>query len=127
MLNYICITGNPISGFQFHGPFSSDHAAVDWAEKERRFEIDWHVSVLRKPSAALSAEDRVLVGVVADYFADKEIHHKDGDARNYDINNLEVIKSKSYLDLGQDSADSDSFASSLPGIEPSEIEHLGEN
>ena len=121
-MNYICITGNPIKGFQFHGPFPSDHAAVDWAEKEMGLDIDWYISVLRKPATALSAEDKQLVQSISTHYDWSQIRHKDGNPRNYDIDNLEIVRLPEEI-----SADSESYAASLPGIEPHGIEHLGEN
>lgn len=134
-MNYICITGNPVKGFQFHGPFPSDHAAVDWAEKEMGLDIDWYVSVLRKPSAALSDKDKILAEKFSHYWDNKEIHYKDGNPKNYNIDNLEVVEIKPFdqansvaLIDGEISADNESYAASmLPGINPEDIEHLSDD
>lgn len=101
-------------------------------------DIDWHVSVLRKPVAALSSEDDLMVGKVKDYFNSVKEY--------YEIINAELTLKSSkrevcscddascdrcfedQMERRQNRADSESFASSmLPGINPEDIEHLGEN
>jgi len=45
---WIVITGNPISGFDFVGPFSDPATAIDCAERDlSSSEIDWWISKLK--------------------------------------------------------------------------------
>ena len=42
---WIAITGNPVDGFLFHGPFTNSDFAVNWAEQElSNSKPDWWVS-----------------------------------------------------------------------------------
>lgn len=38
----ILITGNPVDGFQYHGPFDSTEDAADWASRTQ--DADWWVA-----------------------------------------------------------------------------------
>lgn len=44
----IVITGNPVDGFAYHGPFESEEEAQEWAENE--CQDDWWVAPLASPS-----------------------------------------------------------------------------
>jgi len=43
---WIIVTGNPIDGFSFHGPFSDRNDAIEWAEE---LDPDWWVVELDTP------------------------------------------------------------------------------
>lgn len=44
-MKYIVITGNPVDGLFFNGPFGEHDGAVEWAEREQAGE-DWWVAQL---------------------------------------------------------------------------------
>lgn len=41
---HLIVTGNPVDGFTFHGPFADRTAALDWADRE--CEADWWLAPL---------------------------------------------------------------------------------
>lgn len=43
----ILITGNPLTGFTFRGPFEAAEAATDWAE-EHRDDAEWWAAELEE-------------------------------------------------------------------------------
>lgn len=42
----IIITGNPVSGFEFYGPFSSEAEAVEWGNGDPHLDESWCVAPL---------------------------------------------------------------------------------
>lgn len=46
---HIVITGNPVQGFFFYGPFQSETEAVDWAEREQS-DFEWWIAPLQEPT-----------------------------------------------------------------------------
>jgi len=46
----ILIAGNPLDGYSYFGPFSSEHDAVVWAERNRHDDL-WWVTDLCVPPA----------------------------------------------------------------------------
>lgn len=45
----IVVTGDPISGFQFFGPFPCETDAVDWADRQFN-DREWWVAVVSNPT-----------------------------------------------------------------------------
>lgn len=54
---HIVITGNPVDGFTYHGPFADFDAASDWTEGESAADCDWWIAPLEAvaPIAGISA------------------------------------------------------------------------
>lgn len=46
-MKYIVITGNPVDGCEYFGPFKTHEKATDYAE--RYLDGDWWVTTLYKP------------------------------------------------------------------------------
>jgi hypothetical protein len=46
----IVVSGNPITGFWFTGPFSGEDIAAKWAESFYDSNYDWWISDLESPS-----------------------------------------------------------------------------
>lgn len=42
----IIVTGNPVDGFEFYGPFSTPHEAVEFANNDAHLDDSWHVADL---------------------------------------------------------------------------------
>lgn len=51
----IVITGNPISGFAFYGPWSERGDAIDWAQAE--VEADWWIASLNPARPEEAGQD----------------------------------------------------------------------
>lgn len=48
-MKYIIITGNPVDGFEYHGPFGSSDQAVTWAAANPEIDgKDWWVAPLHE-------------------------------------------------------------------------------
>lgn len=47
-LKWIAVTGNPVDGFFFYGPFPSPEAATEWGEREGQ--TDWWITELAPPA-----------------------------------------------------------------------------
>jgi len=56
---YILVEGNPLSGFNFYGPFDNEAAAVRYAERDPE-DDEWWVADLLEP---IDEEDEVLITV----------------------------------------------------------------
>lgn len=65
------------------------------------------VEAISADKRAEKEDDEALIIKLSNFYKDKEIHHKDGDPRNYDIENLEVVTRKD-----------------LPGIDESTLEEI---
>lgn len=46
---FIIVTGNPVDGFEFFGPFDDEVAAAEWADKNDDGMPYWWVSYLSNP------------------------------------------------------------------------------
>jgi hypothetical protein len=47
---WIIVTGNPIDGFRFYGPFSSSGDACQWTEDNSKIiDPDWYLAELLRP------------------------------------------------------------------------------
>lgn len=141
-MNYIIITSNPLDGFNFVGSFVDITSALNFARREYG-DDNWWVKDLIVPEENTSRPDSVPKSSIwqltlSAYMKDKKIVYKDGNCRNYNINNLELVPINkvpeintsldrmayedlpdihSDIDDEQDFADRESYASSLPGIE----------
>jgi hypothetical protein len=51
-MSHIVVTGNPVDGFQFHGPFPSGNDAAEWAEQHCAREW-WLIAPLEEPEVDL--------------------------------------------------------------------------
>lgn len=47
---WIVISGNPIDGCSFYGPFKTRDQANDWADRNVANEYDWWVTNLEEPT-----------------------------------------------------------------------------
>jgi hypothetical protein len=45
-MKYIVVSGNPIDGLAFHGPFENKGDAMVWADENVSIEYDWWLAVL---------------------------------------------------------------------------------
>jgi hypothetical protein len=169
-MKYILITGDPVEGFEYEGPYDDERELIRLAKNELGPDESWWIAPIREPEENTSTtsrtnpaamSDKELCKVILDSFEGKEIRHKDGNPRNYSIENLELvpIKDSSFeifdipeqtqrldwwtehqriereiaqsdkekldtkLDILEsiDTADTDSFVSSLPGIDYHDI------
>ena len=140
-MKHILVLGDPITGFKYRGPFSSDEAALKYAEYDRGLDIDFWIAPIYEPgeiesinSGEISAEeksdkedDEALIIKLANFYKDKIIRHKDGNIRNYDISNLEIVTKKTLTVLPSYEeiiAEEESENKSLPGIEQNTIDDL---
>lgn len=46
---YIVITGNPVNGLHFNGPFESSVKAMDWGSDQMEGIDDWWIAKLEEP------------------------------------------------------------------------------
>jgi hypothetical protein len=93
-------------------------------------------NLIYEPSAADFAEeedDEALIIKLSKFYKDKEMHHKDGNSRNYSIENLEVVDRHldeqdhyhNMLDeLEEEKCANDKKNKSLPGIEDDMLDDL---
>jgi hypothetical protein len=44
-LMYILITGDPVEGFEYHGPFTDEHEAISYGEKHFPDSYWWDVEL----------------------------------------------------------------------------------
>lgn len=47
----IIISGNPVDGFAYFGPFDDDVSAIDWADQQRLPEAWWMASLTSTANA----------------------------------------------------------------------------
>ena len=47
----IVITGNPVDGFEYYGPFDSPSQAGDWAED--LLQQDWWATIVESPASII--------------------------------------------------------------------------
>lgn len=47
---HIIITGNPVDGFEYIGPFNTSEDALRWADKDAHIEGDWWLAHLEAKS-----------------------------------------------------------------------------
>lgn len=46
-MKYIIVTGNPVDGFTFMGPFGTRESAIEWTEDNSRdLSADWWIAAL---------------------------------------------------------------------------------
>ena len=51
-MKYILISGNPVDGFEYIGPFDGPEAAHEYVENDRDMrDGDWWVHLLQEPAA----------------------------------------------------------------------------
>jgi hypothetical protein len=170
-MKYIVIIGSPISRFEYIGPFDDVTSALNFARKKYG-DNHWWIEEIKDPNDNTSirsemttalrwtaeGEDKGLCKIVEDYLAGKKIRHKDGNPRNYSLENLELVPIKdSHFEVHDipeqtqrldwwiehqkimreiqrndydefendiDTADTDSYASSLPGIDNDVLREL---
>lgn len=53
MDKWIAITGNPVDGFSYYGPFENHEGAITFAEKSN-FDGDWWIALLHNKPILLS-------------------------------------------------------------------------
>jgi|HubBroStandDraft_3_1064219.scaffolds.fasta_scaffold568958_2 hypothetical protein len=148
-MNYIIIIGTPIEGLNFIGPFDNITPALNYARKEYGDDSWWIKELVEpgentRPNSTADPKLTDLCDTVYDYIKDKMVIYKDGNSKNYDIANLELVpipeintsiermqyedELKRYEDKinnisdEENFADRESYASSvLPGIEDHDI------
>lgn len=140
-MKYILITGSPVNGYNYEGPFDNPTAAGDFARKTSPRNSKCWVAPIREPEEASE-----LSGAVKENFSGKYIRYKDGNTNNYCIDNIELVTIEKNLDPEDltlknfrrlikdiistenkaDTADTESYAASLPGIDHDILRMLDE-
>ncbi len=68
-LPHIVITGNPVDGFEFFGPFIGGFTAVEAADEARTSDSgSWHVAPLRPMQGHVSVEHAVKMREVLEWW-----------------------------------------------------------
>lgn len=49
---WIIVTGNPVDGFEYHGPFNTEDSAIEWADTF--IEDEWWLAHLDAPVRAVA-------------------------------------------------------------------------
>jgi hypothetical protein len=102
-MSFIIITGDPLKGFNFTGPFLTEGEAIDYAERDRKLDYSfWQCTGLLAPNPAesnISISDAHLINYLSRSMKDKVLIHKDGDCHNYDITNLTLVSKEDPFEL----------------------------
>ena len=77
---HVIVTGNPVDGLNFIGPFPNSASAIESADNDGRLDADWWIAPLERPEAegaAAASSDRALEpgkddpsGILREFVAD---------------------------------------------------------